>query len=216
MLVGGEPGPCARIDQELQAAFDPGPRRRHQVVRKRVGREPADLDVLVVRDEYFPLSDAAQERDVEVLRPVAVLVQDGLIRAERGDRLDPDQDPGLLEDLADDGIRGLLTGFEDAADEGPLEVVRASAQQEVAVVVDDDGAGAGEPERIGSDMLAQVGDEGGYGHWSRLNPDIPNRQQIAARMLPAGCSAPGGTSPVLDRSASAGAPPRAVASVPCR
>src|SRR5450756_1750548 len=205
MLVGGEPGPCARIDQELEFLIDPGPRRRHQVVRKRVGREPADLDVVVVGSERFPLSDAAQERDVEVLRPVAVLVQDGLIRAERGDRLDPDQDPGLLEDLADDGIRRLLTRFEDAADEGPLEVLRASAEQEVAVVVDDDGAGAGEPEHLCSDMLAQVGDEGGYGHWMRLNPEIPNRQQNAARMLPTGHFTPGGRSPAPARPAAANA-----------
>ena len=64
---------------------------------------------------------------------------------------------------------------------------------------------AGSPSYAVTIGFSQVGDEGGYGHWMRVNPDIPNRQQIAARMLPAGCSAPGGTSPVLDRSASASA-----------
>src|SRR5690625_1018453 len=116
--------------------------------------EPADLERLVVAHVGVPAAVVGDEVQVQVLGTVTIGMDDRRGGAHRCQRAYPGLHPGLLEDLALDGGRRLLTWFGDAADDRPLSGVRAPAEEDLPILVEDDGAQTGQPEQVLADSLS--------------------------------------------------------------
>ncbi len=81
--------------------------------------EPADVEVLVVGHVRLAAEVAAAEGQVEVLRPVAVVVGHRLLGDDVDEELDLDVGAGLLAHLAHHRAGRLLARFEDPRDDAP-------------------------------------------------------------------------------------------------
>jgi len=150
------------------------------VVARQLGqviqREPPDGERLVVVHPRLAPEDTAAEAQVHELADVLVGVCDLPSRTHGHQPLDRDADTRLLLHFAHDGGRGLLARIRDAGDQRPLVVVGPLAQQHSALVVEDDGADAREPEQLMADGGPQITDE----VRGRHDPD-PSRPTQAAR-----------------------------------
>ena len=92
----------------------------------RLGANPRDLEVFVVRHVCISAGPPGQEADVEVLSHVTIGVRNGFCDI---DTRDPNQfgvDAGFFLRLPHRRRRRFLSGLENAGHDGPLTVVGAA------------------------------------------------------------------------------------------
>jgi hypothetical protein len=133
--------------------------------REGLRREVPDLERLVVVHARLSRDRPARERDAHDHRLIPVRVADAEVRAavDADDPLRHDLERGLLTDLPDERVRGLLAGLDAATREAPLAVVAPALQQHPAGRIDDDRGDARHQQEIRADLGPEVMDVAGDG-----------------------------------------------------